>query len=336
MSVFNRLILRSSANVLKSTSKSRIVQQQIACSFSTLLEKKELAEESKYIRQQEIRRQEEMRKKIDAILAQEDSSKEKQELQALLGPKVEEEKKSILADWKFGLPIGIMLVTPAVFNEWIIIDAEFQLATCFVIAMASFYTVGGPYISAFFDGLKKEQMKRINKMNSIQFKKIEILATTSSAMLSLENDYRTIHTVTDEIATAQADVLNQLEEAKYREEIIKKLDSLSALEESASNAIRNRIVTTVKNDVLKTLKSDKKIQENALNQAMAILAAGSNSKLGKDIVGEVFVSSLKNYKDNYSKQAPGSDEILLQLEKDVANITTAPETGKGGNVYERL
>ena len=38
---------------------------------------------------------------------------------------------------------------------------------------------------------------------------------------------------------------------------------------------------------------------------------GSSAKLGKDIVGEAFGSALKSYRDNYSKLAPGSDEILV-------------------------
>jgi hypothetical protein len=71
-----------------------------------------------------------------------------------------------------------------------------------------------------------------------------------------------------------------------------------------------------------------------INREIAVLLAGSGAKLGKDIVGEAFKSSLKSYKESYSKQAPGSDPILAQLEKDMKAIATAPVIeGKGGNVF---
>jgi hypothetical protein len=71
-----------------------------------------------------------------------------------------------------------------------------------------------------------------------------------------------------------------------------------------------------------------------LNQAIAVLSAGAGAKLGKDVVGEAFAASLSNYKNNYAKQPAGSDEILVQLEKDIATVAQAPVVeGKGGNVY---
>ena len=61
---------------------------------------------------------------------------------------------------------------------------------------------------------------------------------------------------------------------------------------------------------------------------------GSSAKLGKDIVGEAFGSALKTYRDSYSKMAPGSDEILVNLEKEMQAICSAPVIeGQGGNVY---
>ena len=57
-------------------------------------------------------------------------------------------------------------------------------------------------------------------------------------------------------------------------------------------------------------------------------------KLGKDVVGTVFSKSVKTYRENYLKLPDGSDEILVQLEKDVANVILPPVVqAKGGNVY---
>jgi hypothetical protein len=54
-------------------------------SMSGLLDKKEMAEESKFIRSMEARRQEEIRKNVERILALEDGHEEKKELVDLLG-----------------------------------------------------------------------------------------------------------------------------------------------------------------------------------------------------------------------------------------------------------
>lgn len=54
-------------------------------SFSTLLDKKELAEETKYIRSLEAKRQEEVRQNLEKILALDDSHADKQQLIGLLG-----------------------------------------------------------------------------------------------------------------------------------------------------------------------------------------------------------------------------------------------------------
>jgi len=53
------------------------------------------------------------------------------------------------------------------------------------------------------------------------------------------------------------------------------------------------------------------------------------------VVGEAYSSSLKAYRETYAKLPAGSDEILVQLEKDIAAACVAPAIDfKGGNVYE--
>lgn len=120
-------MMRTSTQVFKtlSTRGSMIPRATIAAtqssSFSTILDKKEQAEETKYIRSMEQRRQEEIRKNLERILALEDSAKEKQELHALLQEKKEEEKGFIakwgLTDWQYAVPISMLVLTPLVFSE---------------------------------------------------------------------------------------------------------------------------------------------------------------------------------------------------------------------------
>lgn len=196
------------------------------------------------------------------------------------------------------------------------------------------YQYAGPLIGKAFDDYTKETEKELESINAAVHSQIEDAQNANTQALNLEEDIKLLHALTDQVSAAHADILNQLEEQKYREAVVKKLETLSALEESASSAIRQRIVTTVKADVMKTIKTNKTVQENALNQAIAILSAGAGAKLGKDVVGEVFSGAIKTYKDNYAKLPAGQDEVLKQLEKDSAALAAAPEVAsKGGNVF---
>ncbi len=84
MSFVNRAILRTSATFLKNV-KTVASRRTAVPSFSTLLDKKELAEETKYIRSLEAKRQEEVRQNLEKILALDDSHADKQQLIGLLG-----------------------------------------------------------------------------------------------------------------------------------------------------------------------------------------------------------------------------------------------------------
>jgi len=320
---------------------TRIVRSQAAVKlaprFSTLLEKKEGAEEARYIREMENRRKEEIRANVERILAMEDSREEKQELVELLSKK--EEKSGIIArlgldDWRFALPIGMMVGIPALANEVLILDAELQLTACFILFCSTLYTQVGPMISKSLDEYTKEIENGLKHLDSSLTTQINYVIKENEAASTLPEDLKSIYQLTDQLSVAQADVLNRQEELKFREQIVKKLEALGALEETAATAIRNRTLASVKSDVVKSFTTDKKLKEDALNQAIAVLAAGEGSKLGRDIVGEAFSSAIAGYKQKYAQQAPGSDAILQQLEKDMKAIASAPVVdGKGGNVF---
>lgn len=154
-------------------------------------------------------------------------------------------------------------------------------------------------------------------------------------LLTLEEHMTALHALEDNMAIAKAEYLNYEKEHQYREAIVKKLDALVAVEEAAVAAIRSRMVATVKAKVVETFEKDKAVKEAALEQAVAVLAAGGKGKLGKDVVGAAYVSALKNYRETYAKLPAGSDEILVKLERDIAAISAAPVLDfTGGNVYE--
>jgi hypothetical protein len=151
---------------------------------------------------------------------------------------------------------------------------------------------------------------------------------------SFEEDFRDYYTLYDHLNVVEADVLNHQEVHKYHDAIVKKLEALRALDESAQLAVRERLIKEVKSNVLNTFKSSKQAKQDALNQAIAVIA-GAGGTLGKDVVGEVFKSTIVNYKVAYAKQDPKADAILVKLQKDIDDISAAPKIeAVGGNVYE--
>jgi len=329
------LARRVAATALKQFSRPTMVGK-MAPRFSSLLDKKEKGEETRFIREEEAKRHREM---VEKILAQEDSSVEKKELVELLAGKKEEPKgflaKFGLDDPKIAAPVAFILGIPAIYNEVIVIDAELQITAVFLLICSLMYKHAGPMIGKSLDDQRKVVEDSLKSFDTnLQIEVRQSIAENEN-ILTVTEDIKSVFALKDQLAIAQADVLNKAEEAKYREAIEKKLDALYAVEEQALSSIRNRMVSAVKTEVVDIFKNDKKAKENALNAAIAVLAAGEGGKLGKDIVGDVFASSLASYKENYAKQDPKQDGILVQLEKDIANIVTPPvvDAHAGGNVF---
>lgn len=208
----------------------------------------------------------------------------------------------------------------------------------FLFTVGAVYNEFGNSIAQGFESERKDIADVMKKVDDSLLAQVKADIATNKGMLDLEEDVKSVHALTDDMAVVQADYLTSLEEHKYREAVAKKLDALAALEDTASNAIRTRMLTNVHSDVISTFKTDAKAKDAALQQAIAVLSAVTPTKsatIGKDVVGDYFNSSLKKYKDAYNKQPAGSDAILAQLEKDAAAIMHAPVvTSKGGNVYE--
>ena len=153
-------------------------------------------------------------------------------------------------------------------------------------------------------------------------------------LIGWETEVFEVLDITDELTVAQVDLFNAMEGHAFREAISSKLDALVTLEMAAAQNIRTRMVASVKDEVKTLFATDKNAKERAMAQAIAVLQAGPTATMGKDVVGEAFVASVKAYQANYAKIPEGTDEIFLNLEKDMAAIITPPVFDvTGGNVY---
>jgi hypothetical protein len=302
--------------------------------MSTVIEKKEHADEARYIREIEARRQAEIRANLDRIMALADNHEEKTAIVDLLEKKEKPSLMSQMSSWKYAIPITVLLATPAINNEFLVMDGEFQLTACFMLFCATFYTQGGEMLHKALSSYRSEVQTKLTTIDDAIKEQMQAAQEADKFVIAAEEDIVDYYNLKDSMRIVQAESLTNQEAHKYREAVVKKLDSLYALEEAASNAIRARMINKVQSDVVNTFKTDQKAKENALNQAMAVLAGGANAKMGKDVVGELFKSSLVSYKTAYSKLPAGSDEILKKLEEDMAAVAVAPVVdSKGGNVY---
>ena len=178
--------------------------------------------------------------------------------------------------------------------------------------------------SNFFQDYQDNVAKDLKRVDENLLVGVKASIDSTNQLLSLEEDLNNVNQLRDAITNVEADVWNHVEHQKFRDAIVKKLDSLVAVEEAAVSAIRTRMLTKVKADVVSSFNSDAKTKEKALEQAISILNAGVGAKRGKDIVGEVFAKSINAYRENYAKKPASEDPIIVQFEKDVAAIAQAP------------
>lgn len=323
------------------TASSKMVRATSRAAFSTgTFADRERGEETRFIRQDEERkRAAEMRAKMEKILAMEDHHEEKQELVSMLeGNKPQETMWTRLQKWNYFVPLGILVGVPALTNEFAVIDMETQILGAFVFTVAAVHNEFGSAIGQTLDDERNDVESAMKKVDDSLLENVHEAKAINENLLDLESDVKSIHTLTDDLAVVQAEYLNSHEEHKYRDAVARKLDALVALEDTAGSAIRARMLNKVHSDVVKVFSTDAKAKDAALAQALSVLSSSSGAggaKMNKDIVGDYFASSLKAYKDDYAKQAPGSDEIISKLEKDMAVIMQAPEAShSGGNVYD--
>jgi len=240
-----------------------------------------------------------------------------------------------LADWKIGFPISLFLLIPAISNEVIVINEETQLLACFMLFCGTLYNQAGPMWHKYCEEQREADFRVFQRADERLLSSLQESVKLNEKVLHLEETVTEFHSVSDSLAVVQADLLNDLEQHKLRDLVAKRLSSLVAIEDAASNAIRQRTLNKVRSDVTASFTSDKSAKDAALAQAISVLTGGSAATYGKDIVGDAFKKSLKNYRDAYAKLPVGGDEILVQLEKDIAEAVKLPSLGNAdaGNVY---
>jgi hypothetical protein len=234
----------------------------------------------------------------------------------------------------FWIPIGILVGTPILANEVLVLSNETQLLGTVMLTYGLLYLKFGQSAADAFDATIEEQKKKYASVDEAILSGTKVNLEASKSLHGLDSSVKEVFQLVDDMHVVEAESLNNAAQQQYREAIAKKLDSLVSLEEKINAQVKHRMISQVKADVQKQFQ-DKKTKEQALEQALAVLAGGKGAKIGTDVVGNVFKSSIANYRSNYQKNVGDKDEILVNLEKEIAAIVQPPHiAATGGNVYE--
>merc|ERR1719331_289226 len=163
---------------------------------------------------------------------------------------------------------------PAISNEVIVLSEELQLTAVFILFCSTMYTQAGGMLSKGLDDYSKEIEDKFKAVDDNMLVSLKSAQTANKQLADLEGDVKSMFELKDSLASVKAETLNKEEQLKFREEIVRKLDALVALEDTAVNALRARMVDKVKADVVATFQKDTKAKEAAL------LAHGLGGEVG--------------------------------------------------------
>jgi len=229
---------------------------------------------------------------------------------------------SILCDWKYMVPAGILVGIPLISNEVIVLSEETQLLAVFMLFTGTLYTQVGGMAAKFFDEYRENVFKEQRAIDDAQIEQIRNSIEEHEKCLSLASDFEQFLAVKDASKRLAIEASNYEAKHAFRAAMIRKLEAVAATEETALQGIKGRMVNYVIDDVTNQFTTDKKAKENALNQALHVLA-NAKGPMGKDVVGEAVVGSIAKYRQEYSRTPEDKDPILLQLKRDVEAIIKA-------------
>jgi len=331
-------LLRTSIKTTRATTGTIVTRN-----FSNVVQDRQRGEEEQYIKRIESERQQKLRLQLDELLSREKSDPARYAVEQAIEsskPKASLEEVGFLRyygldDWRMALPVGLLIGTPIFGGGIIVFDAKMFHIAAFAMTWHVYKAVVLPLYNEKLGWVEDYYMNIWKKLDDKAAAQIDSAISTHEELVDIKESMEDVYKLTDDIQTVVAHSINLEAKNTLQKAIVKKLDALVTLDETVRTNIRADMVATVKQDAVNTLKTDKKVKEAVLNQAIACLASGANGKRGKDIVGEVFLQSTNKYKTSSSNKDHGIHKIAAQLEKDIAEIVKEPVVYcPGGNSYD--
>lgn len=330
---------QSAMRVVSGNVKNFNAGAAFARDMSTLINKKEMGEEAVYIKRIEHERAEKaaaLKASVEEILSREDHDEKKQDLLKAVGAENKEDEGILqslgLTDWRIALPLALTFGGPMIQHEVIIIDGKFYILATFTMFFHAFGAIFVPLYNEMFGGEADRVAKLYSDAEASSMNDLNNTIEENERMLLVKDNMKSVFALRDDLYQAQAEALNKAAQHEVRAAYVQKLDALLSLEEAASVAIRQDMISSVKAEVAQVVATDKKVKEGALAEAIAALSGG---KRGSDVVGNVFKASIQNYKTRSAEPTSSTSQIMAKLQKDADEICQAPATStSAGNVYD--
>lgn len=238
-------------------------------------------------------------------------------------------------DWKWAMPMSMMFAFPMIAHEVILIDYKFYLVGVFCLMWHTYDYVVMPIWCEKTDWITEYLRDFWIDIDNQAVSEIEAGIKANEGFADAQGVFKDMFAGIDEVAVAQAHALNLTNQNNLHRSIQKKLDALASLNEATNAAIRTDMMATVKSDAMKVISSDAKVKEAALAQAIATLASGPKGTRGTDVVGQVYLKAIADYKAGLTAKDHKVHDISKKLETEIAEICKAPEViTEAGNVYE--
>lgn len=280
---------------------------------------------------------------MEAILAREHHDEEKQALVTMLESsekKQDPREVGILQylgfdDWRWALPVSLVVGVPMLIHEVIVIDYKFYVVGVFCLMWHTYDYAVLPMWTDKTAWIGEHLRNFWVDVDNAAAKEIESNIKMTESFLDAQDVMKDIFQSIDNVTVAQATAFNLTNQNNFHRAIQKKLDALASLNEATNAAIRQDMLSTVKSEAIKVVNTDKRVKDAALAQAIATLAGGPQGKRGKDVVGEVYAKAVSDYRAGLADKSHKVHEISKKLEAEIAEIVKAPELPTNvGNVYE--
>lgn len=210
-----------------------------------------------------------------------------------------------LSEW-FALPIGIVGAIPLIKYEWLVINEELQLATCFITFCVAVYTQGG---DAMYNSMKEQADAIMTEHQELEEELLDSLETKMTMLKMAKdvvNDYRAVNVMREE-AYANLNAAGAVKPMHdFKTQVERVLNMIVQEEASVAEKRKVALMEEATASVTEEFSSSKAMKKAALDQAIATIKGSGTA--GADPVTASFVKFFKDKAAEAAKTDDGSEE----------------------------
>lgn len=140
----------------------------------------------------------------------------------------------------------MFMLIPAINNQVLVMNEELWMVPPFLMFAATCYNGWENAFGKDFRAYGNDIKSSLEQVDENMLASLRATIDANEQLLGLEEDVKVMTDLKDNLYTVKADTLNHEEQHKFRDEIVRKLDTLASLEDSAVSALKSRMITAVK------------------------------------------------------------------------------------------